>query len=160
MIKVRREGVILEPTKNKFENFAVLNPAAYQDKGAVHLVYRAISKKNISTLGYARLHGPVKVIERWGKPFLAPKFGYEKKGLEDPRIVKIDNNFYLTYIAHDGKNALIAYATGRDLFKLKRGGIISPFISYSKAGRLFKRSRLKDDRSEEHTSELQSQFHL
>lgn len=42
-----------------------------------------------------------------------------KKGMEDPRIVKIGDTFYLTYVAHDGKNALIAYASGKNLFKLK-----------------------------------------
>lgn len=145
MIKVRREGVILEPTKNNFENLSVLNPAVYQDGRKVHLIYRAINKKNISSLGYARLNGPAKVAVRWKKPLLAPKYSYEKKGVEDPRLVKIGDTFYLTYIVHDGKNALIAYASGQDLFKLKGGGIISPNISYAKAGKLFKYSKLKDD---------------
>lgn len=145
MIKVRREGAILEPTKNKFENLSVLNPGVFQDGKKVHLIYRAINRGYISSLGYAKLDGPVKVVERWNRPFLAPKYSYEKKGIEDPRIVKIGDTFYITYVAHDGKNALIAYAYGKDLFKLKRGGIISPNITYAKAGKLFKYSKLKDD---------------
>ena len=145
MIKVQREGVILEPTENSFENLSVLNPAVYQDGKEVHLIYRAINKNHISSFGYARLNGPFKVEERWRKPFLKPQYSYEKKGIEDPRIVKINGTFYMTYVVHDGKNALIAYAYGTDLFKLKRGGIISPNMPYVKASKLFKYSKLKDD---------------
>lgn len=145
MIKIKREGVILKPTQNSFENKSVLNPGIYQTGRTVHLIYRAINNSQISSLGYARLDGPTKVIERWSRPFMSPKYNYEKRGIEDPRIVKIGHTFYLTYVAHDGKNALIAYASGKDLFKLKRGGIISPNIPYSKAGKLFKYSKLKDD---------------
>ena len=145
MIKVKREGIILEPIKNHFENRSVLNPGLYQDGRDLHLIYRAIDKNFVSSLGYAKLAGPLKVVERWNKPYLAPKYSYDKKGIEDPRIVKIGETFYLTYVVHDGKNALIAYSYGKNLFNLKRGGIISPQISYSKAGRLFKYSKLKDD---------------
>jgi len=85
------------------------------------------------------------VAERWNQPFLTPKYNYEKKGVEDPRIVKIDDTFYMTYVVHDGQNALIAYASGADLFNLKRGGIISPNMTYAKVGKLLKYSKLKDD---------------
>jgi beta-1,2-mannobiose phosphorylase / 1,2-beta-oligomannan phosphorylase len=145
MIKVKREGIILEPRGNGFESRAVLNPAIYQEGKKLRLIYRAVDKKHISSLGYALLNGPLKIVERWSKPLMSPKHSYEKKGLEDPRVVKIGDVFYMTYVAHDGKNALIAYAYGSDLFKLKRGGLISPKLTYSKAGKLFKYSRLKDD---------------
>lgn len=145
MIKIKREGVLLEPTKNRFEDKSVLNPAVFQDGKTVQVIYRAIDKKFISSLGYARLSGPTKVVERWNKPFLYPKFKYEKRGVEDPRIVKIGEMFYLTYVVHDGKDALIAYSYGKDLYNLKRGGVISPKLPYSKADKLFKYSKLKDD---------------
>lgn len=145
MIKVKKEGIILKPTKNKFENLAVLNPAIIQEGNKVHLIYRAISHEFISCLGYAKLNGPTNIKERWEVPFMYPKFKVEKKGIEDPRIVKIDQEYYMVYIAHDGKNALMGYAHGKNLFKLKRGGIISPMIKYHKASQLFKKSKLKDD---------------
>jgi len=145
MIKVKREGIILQKTKNDFENKAVLNPAVLQDGQDVHIVYRAIDKEYMSSLGYAKLKGPTKVIERWNKPFLSPQYKYENKGIEDPRLTKIGDTFYLVYIVHDGKNALLSYSYGKDLFNLKRGGIISPQVPYSKAGKLFKYSKLKDD---------------
>jgi len=35
--------------------------------------------------------------------------------MEDPRIVKIDDLYYLTYTAYDGVNALGALAVSKDL---------------------------------------------
>ncbi len=145
MIKVRREGIILEPTSREFENKSVLNPAVIQEGEKIHIIYRAIGRDLTSCLGYAKFDGPRKIEERWKKPYMVSKYKFEKKGIEDPRIVKIDDTYYLTYIVHDGKNALIAYSSGKNIYKLKRGGIISPQISYNKAGKLFKNSRLKDD---------------
>lgn len=144
MIKVQKHGVILAPTKLEFEIKAVFNPGVWQDGQNVHLIYRALSKDYVSCLGYAKLAGPTKVIERWEKPFLCPKHKYEKMGIEDARIVKLGDIFYLTYVTHDGENTLVAYSYGQDLFKLKRGGVISPKISYDKIGDLFDDSKLKD----------------
>jgi predicted GH43/DUF377 family glycosyl hydrolase len=144
MIKLKKEGVILEPTKLAFENLSVYNPGVYQDGQYVHLFYRGQSEKHVSCLGYAKLKGPTEVIERWKKPFMKPGHKYEKQGVEDARIVNIDGIFYMTYVVHDGKNALIAYSYGPDLFNLKRGGIISPQMSYNAVGKLFDDSKLKD----------------
>ncbi len=145
MIKIKKEGVILSPTNFGFENKSVFNPAVIQEGRFVHIIYRAVDAEYNSCLGYAKLDGPLNLVERYVKPFLAPKYGYEKKGVEDPRISKINKTYYLTYVAHDGKNALIAYLYGKDLFNLERGGVISPKISYNKAGRLLESSKLKDD---------------
>jgi predicted GH43/DUF377 family glycosyl hydrolase len=144
MIKVKKEGIILEPTKLAFENLSVLNPGIYQAGDYVHIFYRAINNDHYSCLGYARLKGPLDVIERWKTPFLKPQYKYESHGIEDARVAKIKDEYYMTYVAHDGKNALIAYSHGRDLFNLKRGGIISPQLSYNVAGRLFDYSKLND----------------
>lgn len=144
MFKIKKEGVILKPTKLAFESKCVFNPGVYQDKNQVHIFYRALDKDYQSTIGYARLQGPTTVKERREKPLYAPKYTYEKKGMEDPRITKIDDTFYVTYVAHDGLNAVIAYLYGADLMNLKRGGIISPKISYRRASKLFSYSKLKD----------------
>ena len=62
---------------------------------------------------------------------MVPEYDYEKQGMEDPRLVKIDNLFYLTYTAYDGINALGALATSTDLKKTwKKVGIIVPRITY------------------------------
>ncbi len=143
-VKVEKLGIILAPTENKFENRSVLNPGIYQEGDLIHVFYRAIDKRHNSTIGYARLKGPTKVIERWDKPIFDGKYEYERKGVEDPRIVKIRDIFYMTYVAHDGKNALCAYATSQDLKKWEHKGIISPKIKYDTVGKIFLKEKLKD----------------
>lgn len=145
MVKVEKLKLLLEPTLNPFETRAVLNPAVYQDGDNVHIIYRAIDEKYVSTLGYAKLTGPTTVTERWDHPFMVPKLKAESMGIEDPRIVKIDGCFYMTYVAHDGKNAVSYLATGDDLFNLGRNGMISPKIPYKEAGEIFRYQKLKDD---------------
>src|SRR3989339_780139 len=115
MIKIKKHGVILRPTSLPFEDLSTFNPAIYQDGNSVHVFYRALDKKFVSSIGYARLKGPTKIIERWKKPFLFPKYSYEKHGIEDARIVKIKDEFYMTYVVHDGINALIAYSHGKNI---------------------------------------------
>ncbi|MFH0840414.1 MAG: pesticidal protein Cry7Aa [bacterium] len=148
-VKVKKHGVLLSPTSRKFENKSVLNPAVYQDGNDVHIVYRAISKtgrdKYMTTLGYALLNGPTKVVKRWKKPFFSPRFDYEKDGMEDPRITKIGDTIYMVYVAHDGFNAQIAYAYGKDIMNLRRGGLIGPKIKYRRAASMFDIDKLKDD---------------
>jgi len=145
MLKVKKEGTIISPTSRKFESRAVLNPGVLQIGDTVHIVYRAVDKNHISTLGYARLDGPLKVVERMKEPIYQPLYKYEKKGVEDPRLTMIDGQIYMTYVAHDGKNAVIAYMSGTDIFHLKRGGIISTSIRYASAARYFNDLKLKDD---------------
>lgn len=137
-------GVILEPTERSFENVAVLNPGCYQEGKFVHIFYRAISKSHRSCFGYAKLKGPTEVVERWKHPIMTRDYEYEKKGIEDPRIVKIGSRFYMTYVAHDGKNAVAAYAVSRDLKNFEKKGIISPEIKYDRAADIFRQEKLKD----------------
>lgn len=147
MIQVQKLGVILEPTDKVFERTAVLNPATWQEGNTVHLFYRAVDEDHCSTIGYAKLEGPVNVAERWDKPILLGTHAYEHKGMEDPRIVKIEDTFYMFYVAHDGKNALTAYATSKDLRTFEKQGIISPMISYREFDELNDELQLKDSYS-------------
>ncbi len=131
MIEVKKEGIILDKTNLDFENEGVLNPAVFREGDAVHVFYRAVQKGNHSTIGYCKLDGPLTVAERWNKPFMVPECEYESHGMEDARIVKIDDLFYLTYTAYDGTNARGALAVSENLKKFKRLGIIVPPITYA-----------------------------
>ena len=115
MIKVKKDGIILEKTILLFENEGVLNPAAIREGDFVHLFYRAVSEGNHSSIGYCKLMGPLEVEQRMNVALISPEFEYEKHGIEDPRIVKIEDLYYLTYTAYDGVNALGALATSKDL---------------------------------------------
>ena len=130
MVTVKKEGVILRKTTLTFEDEGVLNPAIYQDGNTVHLFYRAVRKGNYSTVGYCKLDGPTTVIERNDSPLISPQFDYEVHGIEDPRIVKIDDLYYLTFAAYDGMNALGGLVTSKDLINFERKGLIVPEITF------------------------------
>jgi len=136
MITIKKEGIILSETELDFENEGVLNPGILQEGNTVHLFYRAVRKGNFSTIGYAKLEGPLKVVERKKEPLLIPTTADEIHGIEDPRIVKIDDVYYLTYCAYDGVNALGSLATSVDLINFERQGVIVPRITYNEFNRL------------------------
>ena len=136
MLNVKKEGIILEKTILDFENEGVLNPAAIKDGDCVHLLYRAVSKGNHSSIGYCKLKGPLTVIERNKVALLNPEFDYECHGIEDPRIVKIEDTYYLTYTAYDGVNALGCLATTKDLIHFEKKGIIVPQMTYEEFNHL------------------------
>ncbi len=131
MIEVKKEGILLRKTELEFENEGVLNPAVIREGDSVHLFYRAVQKGNHSSIGYCRLDGPLTVAERWDKPIMVPEFDYESHGVEDARIVKIEDLFYMTYTGYDGTNARGALATSKDLRHFKKQGIIVPPITYA-----------------------------
>lgn len=138
MITVKKEGVILRTTELEFENEGVLNPAIIKEGNTVHLFYRAVHKGNISTIGYCKLDGPLKITTRLIAPLLSPEYDYEKHGMEDPRIVKIDGLYYLSYIAFDGDDALGALATSTDLQHFTKQGIIVPQLKCGEFDKLAK----------------------
>jgi predicted GH43/DUF377 family glycosyl hydrolase len=143
-MEIRSAGIILERTSHEFESQAVLNPACIEDGGVTHMYYRAVKPGNFSSIGYCRLEGS-RVIERWDHPILTPEYDYESHGLEDPRIVKIDGLYYLTYTAFDGLNAQFAYAVSEDLTHFEKRGIISPAITYNEAIQIFLETGLKEE---------------
>ena len=96
MVNVKKLGPLLEPTNHYFENAAVLNPGVWQDGNTIHVFYRAVDQNGDSCIGYAKLNGPTTVVERWDKPILHRDYDYEQRGLEDPRVTKIGDTFYMT----------------------------------------------------------------
>ena len=131
MIKVKKEGVLISKTDLNFENEGVLNPAIIREGDSVHIFYRAVENGNHSTIGYCRLDGPLTVAERWNTPFMIPEFEYESHGVEDARITKIDDTFFMTYTGYDGTNARGALATSKDLIHFEKQGLIVPPITYA-----------------------------
>jgi predicted GH43/DUF377 family glycosyl hydrolase len=152
MVAVKKEGIILTKTDLHFEEEGVLNPAVFQDGNTIHLFYRALRKGNYSTIGYCKLEGPLRVIERSSSPLLIPQFEYESHGIEDPRIVKIEELYYLTFTAYDGINAMGALATSTDLKSFQQHGIIVPQFTYTEF------RRLADCNA--HLNEKYERFHL
>ena len=130
MVIIEKQGILLSPSALEFEKNGVLNPGIYQENEQVHIFYRAVEDGNFSTIGYAKANRSNKIIERHKKPIITPEFDYEKHGVEDARIVKIEDTFYLTYTAYDGVNAMGALATSKDMIHFEKKGIITPPINY------------------------------
>lgn len=136
MIKVKKEGILLSKSSLGFECEGVLNPAMIREGNTLHLFYRAVGKGNYSSIGYCRLKNPVTVEERFDTPVIFPQCDYESHGVEDPRIVKIDDTFFLSYTAYDGVNARGALALSMDLKNFHKTGVIVPQITYNEFSHL------------------------
>ncbi len=103
-------GPVLEPIKNNnWESLAVFNPAAIKLDNKVHILYRAMSLDNTSTIGYAVSSDGVNIDEKLDKPIYVPREDFESKknpggnsGCEDPRLTKIGNKIYMLYTAFNG----------------------------------------------------------
>jgi predicted GH43/DUF377 family glycosyl hydrolase len=100
---------ILKPTENIWENKAVFNPAAIELHGTIHLIYRAMSEDNTSSLGHAISDNGLKIRYRSDKPAYIPQAAFEAKnvpngnsGCEDPRITQVGKRLYMCYTAFNG----------------------------------------------------------
>lgn len=136
MITIQKHGIVLDKRRLGFELKGVLNPAVIKEDGAIHIFYRAVAKGNHSTIGYCRMKSPLEVDERWDMPMVYPEHPYEEHGVEDPRIVKIDDTFYISYAAFDGVNALGALVTSTDMKNWKKEGLVVAQLGFAEFRRL------------------------
>lgn len=140
MVNVSKGKILLESRSDiEFENGGVLNPACVEKDGIIHMFYRAVRKRNFSTIGYCQIKDG-QVVYRMDEPILKPEYLYERMGIEDPRVTYLEGKYYMLYTAYDGINALIAYATSNDLKNWTKKGLISPQISYDEAEDIFRNS--------------------
>ena len=127
------ENPILRPNVGTWwESEAVFNPAVLYDGNKVHMLYRAIGEYEhyVSRFGYACSTDGFS-FERKNEIAFGPTEGYEKYGIEDPRLVTIDNEIFLTYVvlsdyvAKGTISSSSALATTNDFRNHIRLGIIS-----------------------------------
>ncbi len=85
-----------------WEARGTFNPAAIDMGNKTHILYRAVSADNISTVGYAASSDGFTIEERSDKPIYKPRINFESRGCEDPRIMLIEKRVYMTYTAYDG----------------------------------------------------------
>lgn len=131
---------VLLPEGIDFESKAVFNPGAIIVDNEINLIYRAedwtgVNKWNgTSSLGLAKSIDGV-IFEKMDEPLLSPTEDYEiPGGCEDPRIVKIDDRYILTYTGYDGINAKLCLAYSKDLKKWTKVGPIIKTSRWSKSG--------------------------
>lgn len=114
-----KENPIISPVPERaWESKYTLNPAAVMENGKIYVVYRAMGNDNTSVLGMGVSDDGLSITERLPDPIYVPRESFETglknrfSGCEDPRIVKIDSKFYMTYTAYDGASpARVALAS-------------------------------------------------
>jgi predicted GH43/DUF377 family glycosyl hydrolase len=120
------EKPILSPQGTSWESAGTFNPAVVLHNGKIVMVYRAQDTAGTSRLGYAESKDGIHFTRRQ-EPVLAPEADYEKDGgVEDPRLQKFGDTYYLTYTGYNKKDAQLCLATSRDLIHWERKGVILP----------------------------------
>lgn len=129
-----KNNPILKPNKNHdWESRKVYNCGAICENNQYHLFYRAVGDDWISSIGYA-VSEDGENFERFNKPILFPESDLEKRGLEDPRISKINDVYFLTFTAYDGYAARLNFAVSKDLKNWEKRGVMMPDWNSEKAG--------------------------
>lgn len=94
---------ILTPRKGSdWEGQSVLNPGAFYDNGKVSLLYRASGEdKDLRIyIGLAESRDGLHFTRVSDTPVLAPsEDGWDAGCIEDPRVVKIEGTYFMTYAA-------------------------------------------------------------
>lgn len=140
-VKVVRsdENPILIPRSDvPFESEATFNPCPVEDRGKIHLLYRAESGRRMigdvdlemSSIGYAVSRDGVHFKDR--KQLIAPEFGWERYGCEDPRVTKLGGKFYIFYTAISdypfrGEGIKIGLAITKDFKNIIAKHLVTPF---------------------------------
>lgn len=103
-----RKNPILEPKpEHPWESKGVFNPASVDVNGTVHILYRAVSDDDTSVFGYAESKNGFKITKRLKEPVYVPRAPFEQKqapgnsGVEDPRLTRFDDTYYMLYTAVD-----------------------------------------------------------
>lgn len=103
------------------------------------LIYRAQGKetKNFdyrrSSLGLAIFTPDLKLIKRFSEPILKPEEKFEDLGVEDPRITKIGDKYFMFYTGYESgkeKNKInICIAESKDFLHWEKHGILKGKIN-------------------------------
>ena len=158
MFKLTRHSAnpILSPSpSHPWEKEGVLNPGVVRTEEGILMLYRGVGERQnyISRIGMAKSQDGVHFERVGNEPVFYPKEIFDKWGVEDPRITKIDEDYFVTYVAVpdpvliDGhsverKSPLetsVALLKTRDFNSFENLGIISPPCSDNKDIVLFPR---------------------
>jgi predicted GH43/DUF377 family glycosyl hydrolase len=111
---------ILSPNpSSNFESAFLYNPTAIVLNSTVFLLYRAQNASKISTVGLAWSTDGIN-FERLNRPVpYATEPWKAGGGTEDPRIIRVNGTFYLTYTAYNLTSPQLCIATSTDLLNWK-----------------------------------------
>jgi len=158
MFKLTRHASnpILSPKSDlPWEKEGVFNPGVTEFNNDIYLLYRAVGEREsyISHFGLAKSHDGVNFERVSTEPVFGPRETFDHWATEDPRITKIENDFYVTYVAvakrimKDGSSVKrflpletsTALLKTKDFLNYENLGVISPPNSDNKDITLFSR---------------------
>ncbi len=121
---------IMKPREEGFDSRNIYNMATIREHGITTMIYRGEDKSEqpgqcTGRLGLATSKDGVH-FDREKEPIIVPEHDYEKRGIEDPRLVKVKDTYYLTYTAYDGDKARLCLATSKDMRKWDKHGPLFP----------------------------------
>src|SRR5580658_9961490 len=92
---------VVSPRGSGFESAGTFNPTVVKKDGKFVMLYRAQDGHGTSSLGYATSGDAIHFTRRT-EPVLVPEAAYEEGGgVEDPRLQKIGDIYYLTYTGYN-----------------------------------------------------------
>lgn len=166
LIRIGDKPVLQPDKKLPWEAEGVFNAGVVKiGEGAdkeIIMLYRAVGEKDayISHIGMAKSKDGIHFERTSDKPVFGPSTEYDKWATEDPRITKIDDTFYITYVAvpdqimDHGKSierdepleTATALLKTKDFKTFEHFGTISPYGSDNKDIVLFpKKIPFKDE---------------
>lgn len=113
--KYSHNPILTPNVKNDWESAYVYNPTAIVLNETVFLLYRAQNTSKTSSIGLAWSNDGYNFTRLNRAVFSATEAWEMGGGTEDPRIVRVNGTFYLTYTAYDLKTPRLCIATSEDL---------------------------------------------
>ncbi|MFQ6608097.1 MAG: glycosidase [Fidelibacterota bacterium] len=133
LTRLRKEPILKPIEEHEWERAAVFNAGAVYHEGRYHMIYRATDiggdekfGSYINSLGYATSSDLIH-WERKPEPILINDVAQEMRGPEDPRIVELEDRFYMTYTGFSGRfpsDYRICLASSSDLIHWRRHGTV------------------------------------
>lgn len=122
---------ILIPDKNhSWEAEAVFNGCPIKKGKEIFLLYRAMSPSSVSSIGIAESKDGITFYNR--QQLITPKYSWERFGCEDPRVTKLDKQYYIFYTGLStnpptARGVKIGLAISKDLKTVQEKHLITPF---------------------------------
>lgn len=142
VVKRLKENPLISPNpKSKFADDSVFNgcPIIDNDKKTIHLVCRAVSSEKpianhnlkVSSIAYAKSTDGINFTNI--RQLIKPEESWERFGCEDPRITKINNQYFIFYTAlstypFSAEGIKVGLAITKDFKKIEKHPI-TPFNS-------------------------------
>ena len=103
----------------------MFNAAVVHHNGLFHMLYRAQELDYVSHIGYAGSEDGFH-WSRLDQPVLSPATEFETRGVEDPRVTRIGDTFYMVYVAYSEHGTRVSLAASSNLIAWERLGVVLP----------------------------------